>query len=128
MNNIIYKFLCTMIPQSSISVFNSPVVTVYAFDTFDANAQEIHVDIQLFNSYNGPTGPRVQYDVFINGELIESATKTVLEKSKTLKNSMADKLEYLAQLCSKKIIAQEYESQKVHMLKQFAYTQNQWES
>lgn len=129
MNEIIYKFFCLMIPQSCISAFNNPLVTLYSFDTFIADDEDLHVDIQLSNPYNGPFGPYVKYELFINGQLVESAAKAVLSKpKKSGKETMADKLEHLAQLCSKKIIAQEYANQKSNMIKQFASTQNQWES
>ena len=129
MNDIIYEYLRFAIPVSFVSVFNHPVMSLYTFDTFGANAEDLHVEIRVHHSWTGPKGPYVAYELFINDAFVERADKPALIKPKVKsKPNMADKLENLVKLCSEKVITQEYESRKIHMLKGFLDTQQSYET
>lgn len=128
----LFLFLCSIIPKSFVSVLNGHTISQYSFDFYDTDdGIPMHFDIRSFFSHNGVTNSYVRYELYIDGDLISTDVKHVFDKKNTVPDitnkkitvsenmKTADKLELLLKMCSAKIIRQEIDSQKHHMLKSF---------
>lgn len=125
MKQKLFNFLCNVINSSLVSVYDAHDCTIYTVeyktDTetttlyFVArcciiSVNNIYIEYALYTSkdFNEPANPPVY-----------SATRPLISTKETDKKLPLEtrRLEKLIQLCSKKIIAQELEAQKNHMIK-----------
>ena len=132
MNDILFYTLYTLIPNRFVSVENSKTMSVYSFTIPDENGEETYIDLCSYYSHTDPKNSYVAYELYIDYEMVARAIKPVFDRKpanprqkKISTLTMAEKLETLLALCSKKIIQQEYNSHSQHMLKTFMNEHNQ---
>ncbi|HBS76668.1 MAG TPA: hypothetical protein DEA31_02305 [Alphaproteobacteria bacterium] len=116
------------IPYTYVSVLNTPESTEYYIDLTDPDDEE-EFSIVLSCQYAGASvgGMNAMYTMYVNGNIAMQATKRILNYAPTAKQnslhqsrkspSHADRLENLIRLCSAKVISQEIEARKNHMIK-----------
>lgn len=132
MNDILFYTLYTLIPTSFVSVTNSKTMSVYSVTIPDENGEETYINLCSYYSHTDPKNSYVAYELYIDDEMIARAIKPIFDRKpanprqkKISTLTMAEKLEILLSLCSKKIIQQEYNSHSQHMLKTFMNEHNQ---
>lgn len=116
------------IPYTYVSVFNTPETTEYYIDLTDPEDED-ELNIILSCQYAAVTanGMSGVYTMYINGDIAMQATKRVLNYIPASKRpaqrkakkpvTYADRLENLIRMCSAKVISQEIEARKNHMIK-----------
>lgn len=116
------------IPYTYVSVFNTPETTEYYIDLTDPEDED-ELNIVLSCQYAAVTanGMSGVYTMYINGDIAMQATKRVLNYIPASKRpaqrkakkpvTYADRLENLIRMCSAKVISQEIEARKNHMIK-----------
>ncbi len=116
------------IPYTYVSVLNTPETTEYYIDLTDPEDED-ELNIILSCQYAGVTanGMSGVYTMYINGDIAMQATKRVLNYMPASKRpaqrkakkpvTYADRLENLIRMCSAKVISQEIEARKNHMIK-----------
>lgn len=116
------------IPYTYVSVLNTPESTEYFIDLTEPYDEE-EFSIVLSCQYAGVSagGMNAMYTMYVNGDIALQATKRILNYAPTKKQStlrkgrksptVADRLENLIRLCSAKVISQEIEARKNHMIK-----------
>lgn len=116
------------IPYTYVSVLNTPETTEYYIDLTDPEDED-ELNIILSCQYAGVTanGMSGVYTMYINGDIAMQATKRVLNYIPASKRpaqrkakkpvTYADRLENLIRMCSAKVISQEIEARKNHMIK-----------
>lgn len=116
------------IPYTYVSVLNTPETTEYYIDLTDPEDED-ELNIILSCQYAAVTANGISgvYTMYINGDIAMQATKRVLnyipaskkpaqrKAKKTVTD--ADRLENLIRICSAKVISQEIEARKNHMIK-----------
>ena len=127
MTNQLFYLLCNSIPKSYISVNNDTDFSCYSFFIPKGIGEDAYVEIYTMYSHSDATNSYAKYKLYIDSVLIEESIKPILDEAKTVKNTKtkADKLETLLKMCSTKIILQEVESHKTHMLKSVVNKTNQ---
>ena len=115
------------IPYTYVSVLNTPETTEYYIDLTDPEDED-ELDIILSCQYAAVTANGISgvYTMYINGDIAMQATKRILnyipaskqpaqrKAKKTVTD--ADRLENLIRMCSAKVISQEIEARKNHMI------------
>jgi len=117
------------IPYTYVSVLNTPSFTEYFIDLTDPDDEE-ESNVILTCQYAGVSvgGMDATYTLYVNGNLALQATKRILNYYRPTQKtnssykgkqtySHADRLENLIRLCSAKVISQEIEARKNHMIK-----------
>lgn len=129
MTESLFFLLCEAIAGSYVSVHNDEFLSAYSFYIPTGIGEETLVNICSSYSHTDSKNSYVSYQLYLDEELVSSAIRPIFNKKtskdKKQKISEADRLESLLALCSSKVIKQEYESQKLHMLKSFTKPNNQ---
>ena len=123
------------IPYTYVSVLNTPETTEYYIDLTDPEDED-ELNIILSCQYAAVTANGISgvYTMYINGDIAMQATKRVLNYIPAPKQPVqrkakktvtdADRLENLIRMCSAKVISQEIEARKNHMIKSAFIGQN----
>lgn len=124
MTNKLFTLLTHVIPISFVSVSNSQNLTSYSFHIPNEPGEDTLVKLTSSYAYTGPKNIYAKYQLYLDEELIATATRPVINDKKIPFPKLtgltpADQLETLLYMCSLKVIQQEYDSHITHMLKTF---------
>lgn len=123
MTDNLFFLILTSINTSYVSVLNTPYVSTYHFYTSKKDGTTSFIELSSSYSHTSLNNIYALYTLYIDDELICSATQQVLPSKenphKKLKLTNAEKLEALLKACSAKILQQELKSHQMHMLKTF---------
>lgn len=129
MTKELFSLLCVSIPKAFISVDNYETYSRYYFYMPEGPAKDSFVEIFCSYSYSDQRNIYAIYELYIDEKLISNARQAVFTKAKQKKANIhmteSDRLEILLKLCSTKVIVQEIESHKTHMLKTLSNPINQ---
>lgn len=128
--NKLFILLRQIIPISFISVSNSDIESVYSFHIENSNGDVTFVELVCSYSHTSTKNIYASYKLYIDDDLVDETTGPVFDSNLVSKRPATEhtqsenRLETLMRICSLKVIQQEYESHKRHMLKTFMNEQN----
>lgn len=113
-------FLQEAISYTYISVYNSSQKTVYLFDLYIDGHKDL-IELTSEYSHSSLNNIYIKYSLLVNNMPVLTATRNLIdtkeEKKHLQENPVAKRLEILIKACSAKLVQQEINSQKNHMLK-----------
>ncbi len=116
MTSKLFNFLYNDVNKCFVSVNNSNEATMYSAIYDIEKDDSIFVELKCCYSRIFPKTVYVQYELYLNNILLDVATRSLIDKNEKITNE-ARQLEALSKAYSNKIITQELEAQKNHMLK-----------
>lgn len=120
MIHVFLDFLQEAISYNYISVYNSPQRTVYLFDLYIDNQKDL-IELITEYSHSSLSNVHIRYSLIVNGTTVVSATRNLIDTKEQTKKHQEDpitkRLENMIKTCSAKVVQQEINSQKNHLLK-----------
>lgn len=120
---MIFTFLDILqeaISYNYISVYNSSQKTVYLFDLYIDGHKDL-IELTSEYSHSSLNNIYIKYSLLVNNMPVLTATRNLIDTKEVKKhlqvNPVAKRLEKLIKACSSKLVQQEINSQKNHMLK-----------
>lgn len=120
MIHVFLDFLQEAISYNYISVYNSPQRTVYLFDLYMDDSKDL-IELTSEYSHSSLNNIHIRYSLIVNGITVVSTIRNLIDTKEQTKKQQEDpitkRLETLIKACSAKVVQQEINSQKNHLLK-----------
>lgn len=122
MTKELFVFLHSSIPFSTISVSNTQEETMYYFE-IPINEDIVLVSITASYAYTSTNNIYAKYQVFLDSILVAEGFQPFFQDKNTRTSKTTKQIETLLKRCSRQVIAQEKQSQKINMIKTFLNAQ-----